>query len=43
MSVWVYLKNAFDSLIASKLRSGLSSLGIIIGILSVVVLLALGQ
>ncbi len=43
MSVWVYLKNAFDSLIASKLRSGLSSLGIIIGIFSVVVLLALGQ
>ena len=43
MSVWIYLKNAFDSLIASKLRSGLSSLGIIIGILSVVVLLALGQ
>ena len=43
MSIWIYLKNAFDSLIANKLRSGLSSLGIIIGIFSVVVLLALGQ
>lgn len=43
MGIWIYLKNAFDSLIASKLRSGLSSLGIIIGIFSVVVLLALGQ
>ena len=43
MSVRVYLKNAFNSLIANKLRSGLSSLGIIIGILSVVVLLALWQ
>jgi len=43
MSVWIYLKNAFASLTASKLRSGLSSLGIIIGILSVVVLEALWQ
>ena len=43
MWIWVYLKNAFASLIASRLRSALSSLGIIIGILSVVVLLALGQ
>ena len=43
MWIWVYLKNAFNSLIANKLRSGLSSLGIIIGILSVVVLLALWQ
>lgn len=43
MWIWIYLKNAFTSLIASKLRSALSSLGIIIGILSVVVLLALGQ
>ncbi len=43
MWIWIYLKNAFASLIASKLRSALSSLGIIIGILSVVVLLALGQ
>ncbi len=43
MSVWVYLKNAFASLMASRLRSALSSLGIIIWVLSVVVLLALWQ
>ena len=43
MSLWIYLKNAASSLVSSKMRSGLSSLGIIIGILSVVVLEALGQ
>ena len=37
------MKNAINSLTANKLRSWLSSLGIIIGILSVVVLIAIGE
>jgi len=37
------VKNAINSLTANKLRSWLSSLGIIIGILSVVVLIAIGE
>ncbi|MFA6255775.1 MAG: ABC transporter permease [Candidatus Absconditabacterales bacterium] len=43
MSLRVYFKAAFLTFKENKLRSGLSSLGIIIGILSVVVLLAVGQ
>ncbi len=43
MPVRDHVKNAISSLTANKLRSGLSSLGIIIGIFSVVVLLAVGQ
>jgi putative ABC transport system permease protein len=43
MPVRDHIKNAISSLTANKLRSGLSSLGIIIGIFSVVVLLAVGQ
>lgn len=43
MSLRVYFKSAFLTFKENKLRSWLSSLGIIIGILSVVVLLAVGQ
>lgn len=43
MSLRVYFKAAFLTFKENKLRSWLSSLGIIIGILSVVVLLAVGQ
>lgn len=43
MSLRDYIKNAISSLKSNKLRSGLSSLWIIIGILSVVVLIAVGQ
>ncbi|AHB40915.1 hypothetical protein P148_SR1C00001G0100 [candidate division SR1 bacterium RAAC1_SR1_1] len=43
MSLRDYIKNAVSALKSNKLRSGLSSLGIIIGIFSVVVLIAVGQ
>ncbi|MEI6426467.1 MAG: ABC transporter permease [Candidatus Absconditabacteria bacterium] len=43
MPVRDHVKNAISSLTANKLRSGLSSLGIIIGIFSVIVLLAIGE
>ncbi len=43
MSLLEHIKNAIASLTSNKLRSWLSSLGIIIGILSVVVLIAIGQ
>lgn len=43
MSIRDYIKNAASSLKSNKLRSGLSSLWIIIGIFSVVVLIAVGQ
>ena len=43
MSVLEHIKNAFAALKSNKLRSWLSSLGIIIGILSVVVLIAVWQ
>jgi len=43
MSIRIYFKSALLTFKENKLRSWLSSLGIIIGILSVVVLLAIGQ
>lgn len=43
MSVLEHIFNALRSIQANKLRAGLSSLGIIIGVLSVIVLLALGE
>lgn len=43
MPIRDHIKNAINSLTANKLRSGLSSLGIIIGIFSVIVLLAIGE
>jgi len=43
MPIRDHVKNAINSLTANKLRSWLSSLGIIIGILSVVVLIAIGE
>jgi hypothetical protein len=43
MSIRIYFKAALLTFKENKLRSSLSSLGIIIGVLSVVVLLAVGQ
>jgi putative ABC transport system permease protein len=43
MTVTEHIRNAIHSFVSHKLRSGLSSLGIIIGVLSVVVLLAIGE
>ncbi|MFO0764280.1 MAG: ABC transporter permease [Candidatus Gracilibacteria bacterium] len=37
------IKNATRNLLANKLRTGLSSLGVIIGVLSVIVMLAIGE
>jgi putative ABC transport system permease protein len=43
MIITEHIRNAVSSFVANKLRAGLSSLGIIIGVLSVVVLLAIGE
>lgn len=43
MTLLEHISNAFRTFTSNKLRAGLSSLGIIIGVYSVVVLLAIGQ
>ena len=43
MNIFRTAKNAIKNMLASKLRAGISSLGIIIGVSSVVVLLAIGE
>lgn len=43
MTITEHAANAVRTFISHKLRTGLSSLGIIIGVLSVVVLLAIGE
>jgi putative ABC transport system permease protein len=43
MIITEHIRNAVSSFVVNKLRAGLSSLGIIIGVLSVVVLLAIGE
>lgn len=43
MNIWRTTKTAIKNMLTNKMRAGLSSLGIIIGVFSVVVLLALGQ
>jgi putative ABC transport system permease protein len=42
MTLLAYFKDAWSSIIANKLRSSLSMLGIIIGVSSVIILMALG-
>jgi putative ABC transport system permease protein len=42
MTFLSYLKEARSSIIANKLRSSLSMLGIVIGVSSVIILMALG-
>jgi ABC-type antimicrobial peptide transport system permease subunit len=42
MTFLTYLKDARGSIIANKLRSSLSMLGIVIGVSSVIVLMAFG-
>jgi macrolide transport system ATP-binding/permease protein len=41
-ALWVHVREAFRSLSANKVRSGLSMLGILIGVAAVVAMLALG-
>jgi putative ABC transport system permease protein len=43
MSVWESLRTAWQSIIANKMRSSLTMLGIVIGVCAVVLLVALGQ
>ncbi|OYD08478.1 ABC transporter permease [Paludifilum halophilum] len=43
MSVWENIKMAFDAILAHKMRSILTMLGIIIGVSSVIVIVAIGQ
>jgi putative ABC transport system permease protein len=43
MNSWKFLSDAIESLSANKLRTGLTMLGIIIGVASVVSMLAIGQ
>ncbi|HJX04110.1 MAG TPA: ABC transporter permease [Dehalococcoidia bacterium] len=43
MSIWESFKTAWQSIFANKMRSSLTMLGIIIGVLAVVLLVALGQ
>ncbi len=43
MSIWESLKTAWQSIFSNKMRSALTMLGIVIGVLAVVLLVALGQ
>lgn len=43
MSIWESLKTAFQSILANKMRSSLTMLGMVIGVCAVVLLVALGQ
>jgi putative ABC transport system permease protein len=43
MSLWESFKTAWQSIFANKMRSSLTMLGIVIGVLAVVLLVALGQ
>ena len=43
MSIWESLKTAIQSIFSNKMRSSLTMLGIVIGVCSVVLLVALGQ
>lgn len=43
MSLWEHFINAFRSIRSNKMRTALSSLGIIIGVASVIILLAFGE
>jgi hypothetical protein len=43
MSIWESIKTAWQSISASKMRSALTMLGIVIGVFAVVLLVALGQ
>lgn len=43
MSLWESFRTAWQSIYANKMRSGLTMLGIVIGVLAVVLLVALGE
>lgn len=43
MRFFSYAKDAWKTIMANKMRSGLSTLGIIIGMMSVIVMMAIGQ
>ena len=43
MNIWESLKTAWQSIFSNKMRSGLTMLGIVIGVLAVVLLVALGE
>lgn len=43
MRFFSYVKDAWKTIMANKMRSGLSTLGIVIGMMSVIVMMAIGQ
>ena len=43
MNIFDAIKFAFRSIISTPLRSGLTALGVIVGVTSVIVLVSLGQ